>query len=553
MSGSVERAALLAHIEERQDEVGGHAAEARAAEAEGLSAAAVRAWQLVLRDNSEDREAWRSLARLYEERGEARRASACRTRLAELSGHVPETEAEVPQPHEVSPAPAQETQLLAGPDDADLVRFVHLFAGREDVHARMWREPRRGVGYSPVRRPLTPEVARDHLSGALTAGIYLMRPGDTVTLFVLDLDATPDALARARLDAREARALASLIHDAGLVLLQATRALGLAPLLVDSGFKGRHLWCFLERETAAAEVRRFGKRLVAAIRPEDARLQLELFPRQDRIDPGGLGNLVKLPLGIHLRSGRRAALLDDAGQPLEHPLARLRQVARTPLPDPATLPRPAAEPGPKSAPAPMAPARPEWTEADFDASPEVGPVLRGCAVLRRVVEQALERKRLEHAEAVALRHTLGHSPDGVRACNYLFERIPGFPEALRLKSPLRGNPTSCAKVRSRLPGVVAQVPCDCSFPEEPGRYPNPNRHLELAPPPSAEVPPLDDLLESVARQRERLRRLADELGALERACIQALEAVPGRRWASAGGEWRVGADGRLDWFVLGEE
>ena len=61
------------------------------------------------------------------------------------------------------------------PSDADLVRFLHAFAGREGVHARQWVEaagtPRVRAGYAPVHEPLTPSLVRAHLSGGMTLGL----------------------------------------------------------------------------------------------------------------------------------------------------------------------------------------------------------------------------------------------------------------------------------------------------------------------------------------------------------------------------------------------
>jgi hypothetical protein len=72
--------------------------------------------------------------------------------------------------------------------DGDVVRFVHLFAGRENVHARQWVGAGGETGYAPVREPFTVQVARNHLLGGITVGIYRLRLDDTVTLFARDVD-----------------------------------------------------------------------------------------------------------------------------------------------------------------------------------------------------------------------------------------------------------------------------------------------------------------------------------------------------------------------------
>lgn len=536
------QAALTARVAAREAEVGGHEAEAELAEELGLSAVALRAWQLAARDAPGDVRPWAALARLHEERGEAARAHEARSRLHAL-GASPE------------PGLPPEEPPLPGPSDADVVRFAARFAGREGVHARMWHDPGRGVGYSPLRQPLTPEVARAHLSGVLTAGSYLVRVDDTAAHIVLDLDATAPALAQAEGDRGRTQALRATLAAEGLRLRRALLALGLDPLLVDSGYKGRHLWLWLERPVAAGQALRWGQALAARLRPLPATVKLEVFPRQAEVAPGGLGSLVKLPLGIHLRTGRRAHLLDDEGAPHTDPFGRLRAWAAASL---EALERAAVGGSPGPAPAsepavaPVVPAPPRpWTEGDFEAAPEVGVVLRGCAPLRVLIEEALTSRTIAHDAAVVLNHTLGHLADGAKACNYVYDRVPGFPADARMGAPHRGSPMGCSRLRSRVPEVVGRVPCDCVFAEAPGRYPHPLRHLERAAlPPPAPAPGLDELVGAYARQQDRLRQVQSELDALRRALVQALGRVPGGRWPAPGGAWRLRQDEGLpvlDW------
>jgi len=523
---------LRQHLSRRQDTPGWATDEARLAERLGMSTAAVGCWQRALRDDPTCEDALRALADLHAERGDRRRAETCRRRLATLTDTPCDPEPVLPPPPDTKP----------GATEGDLVRFVHLFAGREDVHARMWHERSRGTGYSPVRQPFTPEIARAHIEGGLTAGVYLLRADSTVTLCVFDLDATPRALELAHGDATRARSLRREIHEEGLHLLAALRERGLDPLLVDSGHKGRHLWCFLPSPRPAGEVLAVGRALLAALRPASPRLALEFFPKQARPGPKGLGNLVKLPLGLHLRSRRRALLLDDEGAPVESPFTRLRQVTRRSLPDglPAA-PEEAPEPSSTNAPVVPVPAKPDWTEGEFESHPRVAGVLQGCPVLRAVVEKGLHDRRLERAEALAVRHTLGHLPAGAAACNYLFDRIPGFPTEERLGAPLRGNPVSCAKLRRRLPGLTKRFSCDCAFAEVSGRYPHPLRHLESIPVgvPLKPAETMDDMLEAYARSLDRHKRQEAELGLLRTRVVAALRNAPDGRWKVDRGEWRL--------------
>lgn len=537
--------ALAIRIAGRQDACDGHDVEAHLAESLGLIAAAVRAWQLHLRDHPDDDAAWAALAVLHQERGDAARARACLERRSAQS----DPSAAQPSTTDLSAAdleaPAQDAPL-PGPSDADLVRFCHLFGGREGVHARMFRSSTRQIGYTPVHRPLTPELVRAHLQGSITVGSYLVRSDDTVTCVVFDVDATRRALDHAEGDAVRTRDLRRVLHTEGLRMLQQLQALGLDPLLIDSGHKGRHLWLFLDQPTPATEARHAGRALLGALSPDDPRISVELFPKQDRVAHGGLGNLVKLPLGVHLRTGRRAALLDDHGEPLLEPFARLRTIRGRPLPTHLPQPGPAPqveEPAPPTPPAPPVPEAPRWTEGDFDADPEVSTVLAGCAVLRALVDETLQGRSIDRDGAVVLAHSLGHLARGPDACNYIFDQVPGFPDSGRMGARHRGSPVSCARIRKRLPQLCKRVPCGCSFPEEPGSYAHPLRNLDGGVPVRRPASPgLDDLLAAWGRHLDRLTRLQGEGEDLRRAVTQALSQVPGGCWTVEGGDWAVVQD-----------
>jgi len=474
------------------------AAYADACEQVGLVAEAVRACRLLLQRDMEDAATWGRLASLHSELGDGARAARCADRARALDGDAVALDADVGLVCDVPPQAPGEPWMRF--EHADLLRFADLFRGREDVHARQWydRSRRRG-GYSPVREPLGPAVVRAHLEGRATAGAYLLRVDDTVTFCVLDLDVERARIEAASGDASRVADLAGRLDRAGASLCGVLGQLGLPFLYEDSGYKGRHLWVFLEDAVPAARARELGAALLHAHRPADPALALEFFPKQDRLEPGGLGNLVKLPLGVHQVTGRRAWLLRADGRVHVRPLHALRGVRRCP---PGRLERALqtlrgrkAAPGssPENAPGHEAredlrrrhatvvtPQPPPWREEDFREQTEVSAVLEGCAVLRRLVERALAGDALSHDSVVCLRHVLGHLDDGPRAFNFLLQRVPGAGTHQRLGRPLRGSPSSCANLSRRLPGLARKVGCRCRFGERLPTYPNPLLHLRAA-------------------------------------------------------------------------
>jgi len=405
--------------------------------------------------------------------------------------------------------------------DADAVRFADRFRARPDVHARMWHQPRKGTGYSPVHAPLDAEVARAHLAGRVTAGIYLVGADSTVRHGVIDLDATREALASAERDRRAAEALWRAVRSDSLRLRAALEEAGFAPLLVDSGYKGRHLWCFLAEPAPAGRVRAALRQAVAPV-ILDARLRVEVFPKQDRVRRGGLGNLVKLPLGVHLRTGRLSRVLDPEGRPVEDGLGTLLRWPTSSVPEVAWSPE-AEEEGASPAESP-------------DTARALG-VLRGCPMLRTAMEEARRDRTLSHDAIVVLNHSLGHLAGGVALLQQLYAEIPELPEAAVPRAARRGYPIGCDRVRQRLAPLLQRVPCDCVFPDRAGEYPHPLRHLDRE-------RDLDQLTGELADARRRSREL-------EREVAERLGADEGGRHAVEGGAWVRGPDGSVQ-FVPDE-
>ena len=428
------------------------------------------------------------------------------------------------------------------------------------MHARQWYDDRQGQGYSPVKQPLTPSLLRAHLEGSITLGVYPVRLDGTVTFLALDLDISRASIDAARGDLERTRTLRRAVHRRALLMGQRLEEeFGIKALIEDSGYKGRHLWIFLREPIEATLAHRVCVALAGALAPPaEEGLHIEAFPKQGRIRDDGYGNLIKLPLGIHLRSSRRTQLLDAQGNRMEDPWPLLQQVERyerehmfellTMLRD---VPR-ELEPAPHTQAVPMpAPLSPPavFTEVDFATHPEVSVMMNRCAVLAALKERALERRRLDHDERTVLRHTLGHIPGAIPAVNYLFERCPEVSPTDYLQSVLKSHPMSCPKIRKRIPDLTSQLPCHCAFPTRPEHYPTPVLHLDearargelVAEPLAADaaVRPMviEDLVRTYTHLEERAERLAAERDAARSRLVDALAMQPERALQTAQGRW----------------
>ncbi|WP_291319363.1 hypothetical protein [Desulfonatronospira sp.] len=87
-----------------------------------------------------------------------------------------------------------------------------------------------------------------------------------------------------------------------------------------------HFWFFFEEHVPASLARNLISPLAAALDRDCRFFNLEVFPKQDQLQGKGLGNLVKLPLGIHRASGK-PSYFPDSFQ--ERSLVKHQQAGKT--------------------------------------------------------------------------------------------------------------------------------------------------------------------------------------------------------------------------------
>lgn len=404
------------------------------------------------------------------------------------------------------------------PTEADVALFAQYFQGREGVYARQWVDRQGRVGYQPVHEPLTLRVLRQHLDGDLTCGVYPVRLDGTVFFAVWDVDINRNVLEKYIRRPDRLTEFARSAHETAVRIAARCRTLGLAPLLEDSGFKGRHVWVFFNAPVEARIVRAVAER-IARLEAVPSELHVDVFPRQDTVEPGQLGNLIKLPLGVHRRTGRRCLFLDPEGHALPDPF---RALAETPRLPPDVLLRAAEQL--TTLPPPVPPGPPEEQEArqlqealtppyNPEADPEFQTIVTCCPVLGALVQKARTDHMLTYDEQLVLVHTLGYLTHGVEIVNAILGTCINVYPQLLLKSPLRGNPMSCPKIRQRIPHVTRRIPCHCPEQTELG-YPTPVLFLRMrdsTPANAWEQVEVQAMAETLLRMEQERRRLAAQM------------------------------------------
>ena len=219
--------------------------------------------------------------------------------------------------------------------------FRSLFKGRDDVYAKPWENKKKGTsGYSPVclnqwqigvcGKPKIPcskctnrlydalneNVIENHLRGNIVVGIYPMLPDDTCCFLAMDFDE------------------AGWQHDIS-VLRDVCIEFNI-PVAVERSRSGNggHVWFFFENRLPAALARKFGTALLtfSMSRRHEIRFKSydRLFPSQDTLPKGGLGNLIALPLQKAARENGNSEFIDENFQPFFDQWAFLSTIRKIP-------------------------------------------------------------------------------------------------------------------------------------------------------------------------------------------------------------------------------
>lgn len=145
--------------------------------------------------------------------------------------------------------------------------------------------------WTPIRHQLTDHGLHQHIAGNHTYGTYVVSPPDQARTLVIDLDSGDYSLA----DAEDVR---WVLQELGIP----DRAIGIE----FSGNKGHHVWVVCSAYVPAEWLYRLGRAAVAM-----AGVEAEVFPKQTEVREGGLGNLVKLPYGVHQVTGNKTEFIKD--------------------------------------------------------------------------------------------------------------------------------------------------------------------------------------------------------------------------------------------------
>ncbi|WP_339213802.1 DEAD/DEAH box helicase family protein [Ornithinibacillus sp. FSL M8-0202] len=183
--------------------------------------------------------------------------------------------------------------------------FRDLFKGRNDIYAFRWESSEGKSGYSPAINksadtksylPLTNQVIYNHLIGKQTIGIYPLQEDNNCWFLAIDFDK-----GTWKKDAK--------------VFLKACKKLNVpAYVEISRSGNGCHIWIFFQEPISAKLARKLGKTLLSMEKEnhyETISSYDRMFPSQDELNAGGIGNLIALPLQGKSRKEGNSIFVDD--------------------------------------------------------------------------------------------------------------------------------------------------------------------------------------------------------------------------------------------------
>jgi RNA-directed DNA polymerase len=167
---------------------------------------------------------------------------------------------------------------------------------------------------------------------------------------------------------------------------------------------------------------------------------------------------------------------------------------------------------PASAPssAPPSPRRSLPVMAALATCPRARDLCSGCSVLGALVARAESGRGLVTSERFLISDLLGRLGDEAeRAVDGVFRHLADYQPGMarRFLGKLFPMPTSCARIRQRMPELAEEVGCNCRFRLEGGVYPTPLLHVLGA----SEIPGLEGRVQKAALKRSTAKALRDSM------------------------------------------
>lgn len=206
--------------------------------------------------------------------------------------------------------------------------FMELFKGRQDIYATMYINKKTGkTGYSPVCKnkfrkykcditktkcndciyrellPITEKEIEKHLKGEITIGIYPLLQDNLCNFLAIDFDKKS--------------------YEKDVIAFVTSAEEYNIPVYIEKSRSGNgaHVWIFFSESVEAYLARKMGAILLTkAMEKEEISLSSydRLFPNQDIMPKGGMGNLIALPFQRNAVQNGNTVFVNKYFEPYEN-------------------------------------------------------------------------------------------------------------------------------------------------------------------------------------------------------------------------------------------
>ena len=438
----------------------------------------------------ETRDTWTELMQLYSDAGAFNKASKIMERIRQIeSGERGEgalfsrakeedrsaAGASVAKDPAEGGAPSTVGSMESAAEDAAFVQaFLQAFAGREDTFGREEINNNRKRCVEQAPEPLTEDVIRAHLKGEYTASTYVQRTNATARFLVIDLDISKKCLLEEGSEAALRAHLPNAVNAAAQ-MLKLLKRLGLTGYPEFSGYRGFHIWVFFTEWIPTRYVNMLTDVIESKWENPYPDLSIEYFPNKGRLKNGSPGQCIKLPYGVHIRTGKRSMLLDEQFREIPPDRTYLKELAQFSKQAVKRIIGAHVDEGELR----------DAKEVDRDLSafgelPEsVRVVLENCSLMRYLCQKSRTTGYLSHFERLSVLYVFGHLGDeGKQFVHTVMEFTLNYKYHVteRFINRLPAKPVSCMKLRDQYQQITAEYGCSCNFRRTKNCYPSPVLH-----------------------------------------------------------------------------
>ncbi|MBP3195943.1 MAG: hypothetical protein J6N21_02940 [Butyrivibrio sp.] len=353
-------------------------------------------------------------------------------------------------------------------------KMARLFVGREDLFAKEEVDSNSTRKVIPDLRPLSENFIKEHLMGKLTIDSYVQRPNATVKYLVCDVDICKRVLLQVSRESEEFKRYLQKALDLAQFIKNQFSKMGFPSYIEYSGNRGYHVWLFFTEWIPTRYANMLSEILEGDVETSND-ISLEFFPNRTRIKSGKYGQAIKIPYGVHGKTGERSYFIDEVGTPILNVNSALDSFGKVALSEVkkviATCTK-TQEPT-------------QITEVDTDIScfgeleSEISEVLLKCGLLRYLCLKSVKTGYLSHFERLTVLYVFGHlGMEGKEfvhkvmsfTLNYKFNVTEDFIRKIPEK------PISCVKLRDQYKQLTAEIGCTCNFKRNKNCYPSPVLH-----------------------------------------------------------------------------